>query len=332
MAKKKVEFKPQVEMRSPKALKPYMKNAKLHSDDQVDRIAHQISTFGFYAPIVVDKDDVVIAGHGRLMAANRLGLKEVPVIAAVHLSEPEVQAARIADNKVVGDDFDEDLLSFELGSLERAGFDLTLTGMDFEDITSLLPEDELEVGGVIGQMRHEAAEKPAAEPVKNVTDEVLAQAQEISSKVMDGLEEVGVFGGAIPSSADPSDPSTWKGNGELRDASSANPSPFESGPVAGKGDVWIVGGNELKVLAPVNADLLMNAWVKGGGAIPSIRVSGSDKPAGARARSEAMSLKAIGVRTSEKRKKPKASPPGKKAAKKKSPSRTSKTKPRKKKR
>lgn len=111
----------------------------------MDKIAAQIHSVGFTQPILVDKDNIIIAGHGRREAALRLGLKEVPVIVADHLDEYQVKAFRIADNKVAESEWDDDKLKFELGTLQHHDFDLKLTGFDLSDIDDLLDDDEVEV-------------------------------------------------------------------------------------------------------------------------------------------------------------------------------------------
>jgi ParB-like chromosome segregation protein Spo0J len=117
---------------------PYARNSKLHPKEQVDKIARQISEVGFLVPIIVDKDRVVIAGHGRLEAAKSLGLEQVPVIVADHLTEGQAKAFRIADNKVAESEWDFPMLAFELGSLEHMELDLTLSGFDMQEARSIL--------------------------------------------------------------------------------------------------------------------------------------------------------------------------------------------------
>lgn len=114
-------------------LVPYARNAKLHPKDQVDKIARQISEVGFLVPIVVDKDWVVIAGHGRLEAAKALGLERVPIVVADHLTEDQAMAWRIADNKVAESPYDMQLLAFDLKTLEMHDFDLTMAGISMEE-------------------------------------------------------------------------------------------------------------------------------------------------------------------------------------------------------
>jgi ParB-like chromosome segregation protein Spo0J len=119
-------------------IQPYARNAKTHPKEQVDRIAKQISEVGFLVPIILDRDGVIIAGHGRYLAAVALGLPTVPVVIAEHLTEAQATAFRIADNKVAESAWDYPLLAFELGTLERMEADLTLTGMDMDEARRVL--------------------------------------------------------------------------------------------------------------------------------------------------------------------------------------------------
>lgn len=120
-------------------LAPYGRNARTHSDDQVTTIAASIAEFGFNNPVLVDEQGEIIAGHGRLSAAQRLGLVEVPVIVLGHLSEAQKRAFRLADNRIALDaGWDEDLLAAELHALNGDGFDLALTGFSDEELDELL--------------------------------------------------------------------------------------------------------------------------------------------------------------------------------------------------
>lgn len=132
-----------VQQLDPKTLTPYANNAKIHTTEQIDKIAGQISAFGFDQPIVVDKEFVIIKGHGRREAALRLGLKQVPVVVAEHLDEYQTKAARIADNKVAEADYDEDKLKFDLGTLQHHDFNLKLTGFDLGEIDKLLEDSDV---------------------------------------------------------------------------------------------------------------------------------------------------------------------------------------------
>src|ERR1700693_3334174 len=106
-------------------LVPYAKNARTHSDEQIAQIAASIIQFGFTNPILVDTNAGILAGHGRLLAARKLGLTEVPVIVLDHLSETQKRAYILADNRLaLNAGWDDELLAVELAELERDGFDL----------------------------------------------------------------------------------------------------------------------------------------------------------------------------------------------------------------
>ena len=95
-------------------IKPYEKNAKKHSKEQIKRIEKSIKELGFRGAILIDKDNVVIAGHGRCLAAKKLGMKEVPCIYVDDLSEEQIKALSLIDNKVSESEWDEELLGKEL--------------------------------------------------------------------------------------------------------------------------------------------------------------------------------------------------------------------------
>ena len=110
-------------------LRPYARNPRTHSDDQVAKLAASLVEFGWTMPILVNDELEVIAGHGRILAARRLGLDAVPVIRLAHLTPEQVRAYRIADNKLALDaGWDEELLAAEFHELNGAGYDLGLTG------------------------------------------------------------------------------------------------------------------------------------------------------------------------------------------------------------
>ena len=122
-------------------LVPYERNARTHSETQVAQIAASIVEFGFNAPILVDSNAGIIAGHGRLMAARKLGLPEVPVIVLDHLSETQKRAYIIADNKLTElGGWDAEALSLELKDLQGAEFDLDLLGFSDREIEALIGE------------------------------------------------------------------------------------------------------------------------------------------------------------------------------------------------
>jgi len=124
---------------------PYINNSRKHSDDQVAQIAASIKEFGWTNPILVDGDNGIIAGHGRIMAAKKLGMTEVPVIELAHLSKEQRKALIIADNKLaLNSDWDTNLLAIELKDLQDLGFDLNLTGFDGDELANLLTLDQID--------------------------------------------------------------------------------------------------------------------------------------------------------------------------------------------
>ena len=122
---------------------PYVNNARTHSDEQITQIASSIKEFGFNSPVLVDGENGIIAGHGRVMAAKKLGLDEVPTIELKHLTKTQKKAYILADNRLaLNSGWDNDLLALELGELSDDGFDLDLLG--FDDTELLLIDDDEE--------------------------------------------------------------------------------------------------------------------------------------------------------------------------------------------
>jgi len=153
-----------IEQRPVAALIPYARNARTHSDDQVALIAGSIREFGFNNPVLVDGGNGVIAGHGRLMAARKLGLEAVPVIELGHLSEAQKRAYVLADNKLAERaGWDQEMLRLEAGELEALGVDLGLLGFDAADMDALLQGDQPDP-------REEETPEPPAEPVSRTGD------------------------------------------------------------------------------------------------------------------------------------------------------------------
>ena len=127
-----------VEHRALADLIPYARNARTHSDAQVAEIAASIRAFGWTNPILVDGENGIIAGHGRLMAARKLKLGTVPVIEVSGLSEAEKRAYLLADNKLaLNAGWDAEMLALEIGDLGALGFDLSLTGFSDEELAGL---------------------------------------------------------------------------------------------------------------------------------------------------------------------------------------------------
>ena len=131
-----------VEYRKVEALIPYARNPRTHTDEQVAKIAASIVEYGWTNPVLVDGDNGIIAGHGRMAAARKLGLDEVPVIELAHLSPSQKRAYVISDNRLALDaGWNEELLALELAELSDAGYDLTLTGFEDAEIAALLADD-----------------------------------------------------------------------------------------------------------------------------------------------------------------------------------------------
>jgi site-specific DNA-methyltransferase (adenine-specific) len=147
-------------------LRPYERNARTHSAEQVAQIAASIVEFGFTNPILVDSHDGIIAGHGRLMAASELGLKTVPVVVLDHLSERQRKAYILADNQLaLNAGWDTDLLRAELQDLAEQDFDLTLIGFSDDELADLLPDvEELPPEGADEEAVPEAPAEPVTKP------------------------------------------------------------------------------------------------------------------------------------------------------------------------
>ncbi len=140
---------------------PYARNSRTHSDEQVAQIAASIKEFGFLNPIIIDGENGIIAGHGRVLAAQRLGLDELPCVEAAHLTDTQRRAYVIADNKLaLNAGWDDELLRIELDNLGEAGFDLELTGFSDEEIEALQPEMLPEEGLTDEDAVPESPEKP----------------------------------------------------------------------------------------------------------------------------------------------------------------------------
>ncbi len=142
-----MKFEPDVQMWDIEKIHPYSKNAKTHPEAQVAKLAAAMVEFGVDVPVVVDGNGVLIKGHGRRLAAKKLGLKQLPVIVRTDLSPTQVKAARIADNRISQSDWDDDVLTAEMTDLFEEDFQLDLTGFNPDEIAfmfgiDLEPEDE----------------------------------------------------------------------------------------------------------------------------------------------------------------------------------------------
>lgn len=145
---------------------PYARNARTHSDDQVTRIASSIKEFGFTNPILIDGENGIIAGHGRLMAAKKLGMREVPTIELSDMTDAQKRAYILADNKLALDaGWDEELLRLEFEELREGVIDLELTGFSLDEINDILGQDDLSTN-----VEEQELPDPPIEPVTKLGD------------------------------------------------------------------------------------------------------------------------------------------------------------------
>jgi DNA modification methylase len=142
---------------------PYARNARLHASWQVDQIASSIREFGWTIPVLIDEKDNIIAGHGRVLAAKKLGLADIPVMVASGWSEAQRRAYVIADNKLtLNGQWDDDLLKIEIADLASVGFDIDLLGFSAEELAALV--------SAIGYTDADEAPDPPAVPVSEPGD------------------------------------------------------------------------------------------------------------------------------------------------------------------
>ena len=146
-----MDISDEIQRRKIDDLIPYMNNPKEHPPEQIDKIASSIKDYGFVQPLVIDEENEIIIGHGRLEAAKKLGLDEVPVVVKDDLNEAQVKALRIADNKVAESEWDYEALATEFDELDFEDFDLDMTGFEDDEIDDiwedLEPEPEVEEDG-----------------------------------------------------------------------------------------------------------------------------------------------------------------------------------------
>jgi DNA modification methylase len=160
------QIRPEIRITPVDNLIPYARNARTHSDEQVAQIAASIAEFGFTNPILTDGERGVIAGHGRLAAARKLGLKEVPVIELAYLTDTQKKAYILADNRLaMNAGWDDELLKLELTELKDADFDLDLMGFTSDELDRLINGD---AGG--GLTDDDAVPETPKEPVSRPGD------------------------------------------------------------------------------------------------------------------------------------------------------------------
>ena len=129
-------------------VKAYERNARTHSDEQIEQICKSIREFGFTNPVLIDENNELIAGHGRTEAAKRLGMAEVPAIRLTGLSESQIKALRIADNQLaLNAGWDDELLSAELEALSLADFDMDLLGFSLDELDNYLTREDIQPEG-----------------------------------------------------------------------------------------------------------------------------------------------------------------------------------------
>jgi ParB-like chromosome segregation protein Spo0J len=132
------EFASQLERWPLERLIPHARNARTHSDEQVAQIAGSIAEFGFVNPVLVGEDGVMVAGHGRVLAARKLGLADAPVIVLSHLTATQRRALMLADNQIaINSGWNEEMLAAELAALKDEAFDINLLGFDDADLDQL---------------------------------------------------------------------------------------------------------------------------------------------------------------------------------------------------
>jgi len=130
-----------IEYRPLESLIPYARNSRTHSDEQIAQIAASIREFGWTNPVLIDGENGLIAGHGRVMAARKLGIQEIPSIQLAHLSEAQKRALVLADNKLaMNAGWDESLLKIELKELANYDFNLEIIGFDLIELANLFDE------------------------------------------------------------------------------------------------------------------------------------------------------------------------------------------------
>lgn len=162
--------KHKIEYRALDELVPYVNNSRVHSEEQVAQIAASIREFGFTNPILIDDDGVIIAGHGRLMAARKLNMSRLPCIVISGLSEAQKKALVIADNRLaLNAEWNEEILAAEIERLQELDFNVDLLGFSEEELEELLTID-LEEDGRDGLTDPDDAPEPPSKPVSEAGD------------------------------------------------------------------------------------------------------------------------------------------------------------------
>jgi DNA modification methylase len=156
----------QIELLLVSSLIPYARNSRTHSDEQVTQIAASIREFGFTNPVLIDANGTIIAGHGRVLAAKKLGLIEVPCLRLGHLTPSQIRAYVIADNKIaLNAGWDDEMLKAELLTLQEEGFNTDLTGFSDDELNALLTVETVE-----GETDPDEVPEAPVEPITKLGD------------------------------------------------------------------------------------------------------------------------------------------------------------------
>lgn len=121
---------------------PYVRNQKKHPEEQIKKIMASIKEFGFKQPVIVDEENVIVVGHGRVLASERLGIEKIPCVVTDDLTEAQIKAYRIADNKLNESEWDMEMLAVDIQEIIDLGLEAELTGFESEDIEDILKEKE----------------------------------------------------------------------------------------------------------------------------------------------------------------------------------------------
>ena len=170
------------------ALIPYARNSRTHSDAQVAQIAASIKEFGFTNPVLIDAGGGIIAGHGRVLAARKLGLSEVPCIRLEHLTEAQKRAYVITDNKLaLNAGWDDEMLRIELEELGEAGFNLDITGFNLDEISKLFDS----TGGI--SLDLEDNDEPIDEIIIKFAPEKRTEVMNLVSRAIEDIPSASIW-------------------------------------------------------------------------------------------------------------------------------------------
>ena len=176
----------EIQYKATENLIPYARNSRTHSAEQIAQIAASIREFGWTNPVLIDGENGIIAGHGRVLAAHKLGETQVPTIELSHMSDTQKRAYIIADNKLaINAGWDNEMLALEIDELKEAGFDLGLTGFTLDEIDALDGVQELD-----GMPELPTGDK---EPFQQMTFTLHDTQAEQVGAAMDAAKRMGAF-------------------------------------------------------------------------------------------------------------------------------------------